>query len=77
MLSRATACPTAEVARVVQAALVQQLRPWGETDAEIWFDFVRGSATLRSVVLHTTMAWRGVGRASHRQCVVLLVSLAN
>ena len=37
MMSRATSCPTAPVARVVQAAMVRQLRAWGETDAEIWF----------------------------------------
>ncbi len=39
MMSRATSCPTAQVARVVQAAaLVQQLRAWGEPEAKIWFE---------------------------------------
>ena len=50
MLSRATACPTERVARVVQAALVKQLKAWGETEPAIWFErywcVARGTWTI-------------------------------
>ena len=64
LLSRATSCPTPEVARVVQAALIAQLREWNENKAAAWFE--KYWCGKRST---WTIGDAGVGQAAHNNGV--------